>query len=381
MNQATDFFAEFQPVSKRQWLEQIVKELKGKPLEDLYWQLNESITVDPFGHADDLPAPATPLQFSARGWEINEDIDETIPETANRQALEALAFGAESLYFNLSGTDISASVNALLKRIHPDFISIHFGGKGVESGPAGVLHAFSQLAEEQGVLLKNLRGSVYYDPAAAAGRIQDWRYLIDLLEYTHAELPGMRSISVDCRNEFRGAKTADEELAAALRRGRQYLQTLTERGMDAGRIANQMQFLFHAGTSYFVEIAKLRAFQLLWLNTLKAFGATPANPLLDVRFAPQAYTDDLYANMIRATTMAMSAVMGGANRLTVLPYDAGREDQAQYPRNFSRRIARNVQQLLKLESGLDRIADPAAGSYYIEKLTAQLAESAWQKAV
>ena len=101
--------------------------------------------------------------------------------------------------------------------------------------------------------------------------------------------------------------------------------------------------------------------------------------VVSARFRADVYTDDLHTNMIAATTMAMSAVLGGADRLTVLPFDTGREEQSPYPQAFSRRIARNVQQLLKLESGLAEVADPAAGSYYIEQLTRQLAEKAWEE--
>ncbi len=123
----------------------------------------------------------------------------------------------------------------------------------------------------------------------------------------------------------------------------------------------------------------MRAFKLLWLHILKVWNAPLTLPATAVHFNIDAYTDDLYTNMIRATTMAMSAVLGGADRLTVLPYDAGREASAQYPPAFGRRIARNVQHLLQLESGLGDIPDPAAGSYYIETLTRQLAEAAWKE--
>lgn len=131
------------------------------------------------------------------------------------------------------------------------------------------------------------------------------------------------------------------------------------------------------GKSYFFEIAKIRAFKLLWLNVLKGWGAPLRHPVVETRFQAEAYTDELYTNMIRATTMAMSAVLGGADRLTVLPYDAGREHQASYSPAFSRHIARNVQHLLKMESFFSEIPDPAAGSYYIEQLTQQLAARAW----
>lgn len=376
-NLPDDFFAEFPPVSKEQWLERIAKDLKGKPLEDLYWHLGTDMRVDPFGHADDQPAPPPPLSVTPHRWEINEDMDAGSPAEANRQALEALAFGAESVHFHLAESNISDQMEALLSRIYLDYISLQFSGPGVTNGPAAVLALLAGIAGEQNVPLQHLRGTLGYDPMT--GRLTDWRYLSDLLQFSREKLPGFRCISIDGSSEFRGAEGTADELAALLRRGAQYLSQGAAHGLDAGHVATQIQFSLNIGTSYFVEIAKLRAFKLLWLNVLNAWGLEPAYPVLEVRFAPGAYTGDLYTNMIRATTMAMSAALGGADRITVLPYDAGREDQAQYPRAFGRRIARNVQHLLKLESGLDHLADPAAGSFYIEKLTAQLAEKAWGK--
>jgi methylmalonyl-CoA mutase len=163
-----------------------------------------------------------------------------------------------------------------------------------------------------------------------------------------------------------------------LTRGNLYLQKLTERGLSPADAASILHFSVSVGKSYFFEIARIRAFKLLWLNVLKAWNAPLNYPVLDARFQPEAYSDELYTNMIRATTMAMSAILGGADRLTVLPYDAGRASQATYSQSFSRRIARNVQHLLKMESSLHEIPDAAAGSFYIEKLTQQLAEKAWE---
>lgn len=379
MKQSTHFFAEFPAISKEQWLERITKDLKGKPLDELRWQLREDLEIDPFVHADDQNIPPVPLQTSANGWQISELIEDPIAPTANRQALEALAFGAESLHFQLQTPHAASEIGMLLDRIQLEFISLQFSGPGVEHSPAAVLSALGGLAKQQGIVQKNLNGALFYDPVAASGRIQDWRYLIDLLDYAHAEIPGFRCITVDGRPAYQGTESVVEELAAMIHQGAQYLKQLHERGMPPDRVAAQIQFCGYIGKSYFVEIAKLRALQLLWLNVLKAWKLEPTLPVLDVHFSPSAYTDALYTNMISATTMAMSAVIGGANRLTVLPYDAGREDQAQYPRSFSRRIARNVQQLLQLESGFGALADPAAGSYYLEKLTNQLAEAAWAK--
>lgn len=376
MNQPANFFAEFPPISKEEWLARIARDLKGKPLDDLYWHLNEQITVDPFGHADDWPNPPAPFPV-AGAWEINEDVDEQEPAAANRQALEALHAGAGSLCFRLPARQFSGVLPELLNGIYLDHISLHFCGAGVQEGPAAVLAALK--GQAQGIPSYALRGSLFYDPGADAGRIRDWRYLADLLQYTQADFPGFRCITVDGRAEFGGPATAADELAGLLNRSKVYFEQLTGRGVSPGQLAGQMQFSMYIGKSYFVEIAKLRAFKTLWANFLKAWGAEPVYPVQDVRFFSGDYTGDLYTNMIRATTMAMSAVLGGANRLTVLPYDAGREAEAVYPRPFARRVARNVQHLLQLESGFAELTDPAAGSYYLEKLTAQLALSAWEK--
>ncbi|MEZ4891464.1 MAG: methylmalonyl-CoA mutase family protein [Saprospiraceae bacterium] len=129
----------------------------------------------------------------------------------------------------------------------------------------------------------------------------------------------------------------------------------------------------------FFEIAKLRALRLLWFNLLKAWEIPLKAPVVHASINSESYSDNLYSNMISGTTAAMSAIMGGVDRLTVLPYDSGRESVATYPKAFSRRIARNVQHLLKLESNLHELNDPAAGSYYIEHLSAKIAEKAWQE--
>ena len=174
------------------------------------------------------------------------------------------------------------------------------------------------------------------------------------------------------------ASGADTPLKDTLQHANTYLSKLEEKGLSVAEIARTMEFSISIGKSYFVEIARLRALKLLWLNVLQAWNAPLEFPAITVQYQPETYTDELYTNMIRATTMAMSAVQGGATRLTVLPYDVNRESQAKYPATFSRRIARNVQHLLKMESALDAVADPAAGSYYIETLTRQLSEEAWR---
>jgi len=362
-----DLFSEFPPVSKADWLRQIAKDLKDKPMEDLIWSSN-GLVVSPFVHADDFEEPTEALSDQPNTWEICEDVRVGDPTVANRQALDALEGGAEGLCFWLDRPLERTDFEQLLQGIHLDFIGLHFAGTAVSENPGMVLGLLENLAQQSGLSSTQLKGSLAYDPVPVS-KIVDWRYLADLLEYARERFPGFKIIKVGVVEE--------RELSVLLRNANTYLQKLSERGIPIADIAQVMQFAVPLGKSYFVEIARVRALKLLWFNLLNAWKAPLQSPFIAVSFQPEAYSDDLYTNMIRATTMAMSAVQGGASRLTVLPYDAGREAQASYPQAFGRRIARNVQHLLKMESGMDTVADPAAGSYYLETLTGQLAEKGW----
>lgn len=364
-----DLFSEFPPISKAEWLQQIAKDLKGKPLEDLNWHLSNGLVVTPFVHADDFTTPPQPVTGQPVSWEICEEVQVTDPSLANRQALDALEGGAEGLCFWLESSLDAAAFGQLLEGIHLDFIGLHFAGAAVTENPGMVLGNLEKLAQQRGISSTQLRGSIAYDPVPVS-KIVDWRYLADLLEFSREKFPRFKIIRVS------GGATSD--LAELLRNANIYLQKLSERGIPVANIADAMEFSFAVGKSYFVEIARMRAFKLLWFNILNGWKTPLQAPELSVHFQTESYSDDLYTNMIRATTMAMSAVQGGATRLTVLPYDAGREAQATYPQTFSRRIARNVQHLLKMESALEEVPDPAAGSYYLETLTAQLTEQAWE---
>ena len=367
-------FSEFPTVSKEAWLNQISKDLKDKTLDDLSWKLAEGLRVDPFAHADDFSVPPAPLMTAVKPWEICENIPGSDPATANRTALDALEGGAQGLCFRLNGSVDADAVAQMLEGIYLDFIGLHFEGAGVEANPGIVFSHLSQLAGSKGLKTGQLRGSLAYDPAQY-NKIVDWRYLADLLQFTAESFPHFPIISVSSDAD----SSPVTDIISLLRQGNLYLEKLSERGVSPGLAAAHMHFSISIGKSYFYEIAKMRAFKLLWLHVLKAWNAPLVLPVAAVHFREEVYTDNLYTNMIRATTMAMSAVLGGADRLTVLPYDAGREANATYPPAFGRRIARNVQHLLQLESGFGDMSDPAAGSYYIERLTQQLAANAWSK--
>jgi methylmalonyl-CoA mutase len=365
--------ADFPPVTKDVWLAQIQKDLKGAPLQDLSWTISDQVTAQPLVDHTDLPQPLYPLNESQGNWEIGERLTVTNPAEANAAALEALQGGAEGLCFHLEQAPTAADFDILLKDIHLDFIGLHFEGPGATDSPSLILALLAQLAQQRGGSTAALSGSIHYDPLQQAHQ-PDWRYLAELIALAHRDFPRFKVLTIQ---ETAASDAPEAALAEVLSRVQQYMGQLVQHGAQPAAVAASMEVVVQIGQQHFVEIARLRAFQLLWLNWCDRWGIPMTAPYLAAIFNPNAYTEAIYTNLIKSTTMAMSAALGGAKRIVVLPYDEGREEQAKYPKAFARRMARNVQHLLKLESGLHTLTDPAAGSYYIEHLTHQIATAAW----
>jgi methylmalonyl-CoA mutase len=193
-----------------------------------------------------------------------------------------------------------------------------------------------------------------------------------------ANLPNFTVITVNGRNFHHAGASIVQELAFSLAAGAEYLTQLTERGLSVDHVAPAMRFNFSVGSDYFMEIAKIRAARQLWASIVKAYG-----PSSDEISKMSIHTEtaswnitvyDPYVNMLRSTTESMSAVLAGVDSHIVKPFDSA----FSAPDEFSERIARNQQLLLKEEAYLDKVVDPAAGSYYIENLTASLLEEAWK---
>jgi methylmalonyl-CoA mutase len=227
-----------------------------------------------------------------------------------------------------------------------------------------------------------LRGSIEFDPLGkqlSQGKLLEngdatLLKLVDLM----AALPGYRCVMVDASLLCNSGAYIAHELGYALAWGNEYMNILTEGGVPASAAAAKIKFTFGISSNFFMEIAKIRAARMLWANIVKEYSP---NSDSDCKMALHAVTTtfnqtlyDAYVNILRGETEAMSAAIAGADSITVTPFDAVYE----VPTAFAERIARNQQLILKNESRLDRVVDPAAGSYYVEKLTASLAEEAWK---
>jgi methylmalonyl-CoA mutase len=371
-------FDEFPPVSKEEWLQKIEKDLRGKPYADLQWQLEDNLQLDPLYHPDDeIPAVSVPWNGKKDNeWEIGEYIIDNQATEANKLALNALEGGAQALLFRLKKEIKKEGLSDLLNGIEMDMISTHFEQFYADKDPAQLLQLIFEHLKKVGKDPSTIEGSIDFDP------ILDWvdppmEKMKECIEFCQKNMPRFKILQVNGREYHGGNEYSSRELGYILAKGNEYLSYLSAQGLEPGLVNQHMQFAISISTSFFVEIAKLRAFRLMWGNVLKAHGVDPnETPPIEVHLAAETQVEDIHTNMIRATTQAMSAVIGGANRLYVRPANMVKKEN---PTPFTLRIARNVQHLLKMESYLDRVIDPGAGSYYIEALTHKLAEEAWGK--
>ncbi len=374
----SNLFAEFPATTKADWQKQITKDLKGKPLEELDWQIEEQIRLSPLYTADDIPTlPPLAAGRLDNGWEIGDVIEVTDMAQANAQAHEALNGGVNAPLFQLRHEPTAAELAVLVAGIRPEMITANFAPHHPGKDPAELYRDLIYYVRRQGYRLADIAGSVDFDP------LLDWSEppfdpLARIIGFAHRQTPRFKVLQVNARTFDSGVENTSRELALTVAKAIEYLDQMEKRGIAPAVTNAHLQFALTIGNAYFINIAKIRALRLLWANVLDAYGLPQAAlPPVVAHFEHESQTEDQYANMIRAAAQAMSAVIGGASRLYVLPanYFTHKENAD----GFVRRIARNVQHLLQMESGFDRVIDPAAGSYFIDTLTQSLAAEAWEK--
>jgi methylmalonyl-CoA mutase len=406
MSETQPLFEEFSAVPHEEWRATVQSELGvSSPESLLEWESVEGVTMPAYlqqealedaAHVDPeaaVPPLAQASTLPGNAWTLCHPVDHPDPATANEHAQAAIKGGAEALDLaaspdtNASGQTVpSAEAFAtLLDGIDLRETALHLG-----RGHGGlVLYSLLRThLSDEGIDPASVRGSLGYDPVAAvasgSGLGVDRAFALadDLMAAD--DLPQVRSAAVDARVYHDAGASAVQELTYTLGALTERLARSTERGRSLSSLLQELQVLVSVSTSYFVEIAKLRALRLLVPQVVAAFSDDTGVGLefdtddLCIRAATSRRTETMYGpyvNMLRATTEAMAAVLGGCDALTVRPYDASLRP----PDAFGGRIARNVQLTLRHEAHLDRVADPAAGSYYIESLTDTLARRAWDE--
>ncbi len=387
-------FTDFAPVTTVDWEAKINADLKGKDYERaLVWKTYEGINVRPYYRQENLESldylNTLPGEFPfVRGnnknnndWFVRQDIFVKDFAEANKKALSILGKGITSLgfYFDCCSEITKSDLAVLLKDICLEAAEVNFVC-GCDN--CNCAEVFAEYVSDGKWDNKKVVASTSIDPLAALvlqGKMSDKAFenVKTIVEKTSG-LPKFRVIGVNGKWYANSGASVVQELAFSLAQGAEYLTQLTELELSVDEVAKNIKFNFGISNNYFMEIAKLRAARLLWSKVVKAYEPDcNCAAKLVVHSETNTYNKtvyDPYVNMLRTQTEAMSAVLGGAHSITVLPFNAIYEDTTE----FSERIARNQQLLLKEESHLDKISDPGAGSYYIESLTDSLAEQAWK---
>ncbi len=390
-------FSEFPPVLTEQWEEKIKKDLKGADYDKkLIWKTNDNFNVKPYYRSEDLKSisylDVFPGDFPfARGnkknnndWYIRQDIDAKDIIKANKKALDVLMKGINSLGLILDDkTEPSIEgIERLLENIFADAVELNFicGDYCFK-----VLEIVETLVKNYNRDLEKIKGSVDFDPlgyfSLRGNFTQSEKFVFDScveLIKKADHLPYYRVIAVNGQIFNNSGSSIVEELAFSLAAGSEYLTQLTNRGLTIDEVALRIKFNFAVGSNYFMEIAKIRAARTLWANIVNAYG--PEHIGITQMHVHSVTSDwnktiyDPYVNMLRTTTEAMSSIIGGTDSLMVKGFNTAYEK----PTDFSERIARSQQLLLKEESYFDKVVDPVAGSYYVENLTNSIAEEAWK---
>lgn len=389
--QEEPLFDMFPPVTAEQWRAKVDADLKGVPFEKkLVWRTNEGFNVNPMYRREDIADLKTigsmPGEFPyVRGtrenndWLVRQEIIAETPAEANAKAKAAIERGATSLGLSVQTPD-EATVATLLDGIDITAVEINLEccpRKAVELTRALAAYVKARGAEAA------FRGSVNFNPWKRELKHGE-KTPIDPAEAGKAiveaarDLPGLKVLAVNSAMLTNGGAYIYQELGYALAWGAQWLTLLTDAGLGVDEVASRIKFDMGISTNYFMELAKFRAGRMLWAEIVKQYGPEcDCCAKMAVHASTSRYNQTIYdahVNLLRSQTEAMSAALAGVDSITVTPFDTPYKT----PDDFSERIARNQQLLLKEESHLDKVTDPAGGSYYIETLTVSLAREAWK---
>src|SRR4249919_2328773 len=413
--------ADFPKKTLADWEKLAAKELRDKPLESLDWTTPEGIVVKPLytaadtadlPHADTLPGfepfirgPQATM-YAVRPWTIRQYAGFSTAEESNAFYRKALAAGGQgvSVAFDLAthrgydsdhprvtgdvgkagvAIDTNEDMKILFDGIPLDKVSVSMTMNGAV---LPVLAGYVVAGEEQGVDQALLSGTIQNDilkefmvrntyifPPEPSMRI-----VADIIEYTAKKMPKFNSISISGYHMQEAGANQALELAFTLADGMEYVKAAVARGLDVDEFAGRLSFFFAIGMNFFMEVAKLRAARLLWARIMNDLGAQePGSKMLRTHCQTSGVSlteQDPYNNVVRTAYEALAAVLGGTQSLHTNSFD----EAIALPSESAARVARNTQLILAEESGVTHVVDPLGGSYYVEALTASLANEAWK---
>lgn len=389
-------FQEFPAIPKKEWKDLIIKELKGGDFDKkMVWHTQDGFPVDPFYTADDLEGidflNSAPEFFPfARGnkahsnlWDICQTVEVTDTVDSNAKAKEYILKGVHAIEFQVDFLNDQKDFNQLMDGIDIRKIKIHFSGAHSYSI---LLELLREYCKTSNIETTKIFGSLNFD--SFSYYLLNGEYynscednlneLKCLLKETSGMFPGIKIITINGHHFHNAGATVVQELGFTISSAHEYLVKMLELGLPAEDILPHIRFSFATGSSYFPEIAKIRAARILWALIAEQYAQGKEKMAnIDIHSVSSLWDKTIFdsqTNILRTTTETMSAIIGGSNSINTLPFDYTWQPSDQ----FSERIARNIQHILKDESYLDKVIDPAAGSYYIENLTLSIAQQAWE---
>lgn len=356
-------FNEFNPVSAKQWKQKIQFELKGEDYnETLIWKSNEDISVKPFYHSEDFKELPEASNTTATQFNICQSIFVADVQKSNKKAINAIKHGAESIHFIIPSE--SVSINELIENINLDNIPLYFE-----------LHFLSESFVKKLAAVKSNAGfHIQTDIIGNLTRSGNWFKNLntdfEILKnvISNTRLLSNSTISIDTSLYQNAGANMVQQLAYGLAHANEYLNYFENNGEL--KQAFTISFKVAVGSNYFFEIGKLRALRILWNTLALEYNINSECHIIAFPTKRNKTIYDYNTNLLRTTTECMSAILGGANAISNLPYDAIYHKT----NGFSSRIARNQLLILKHESHFNKVNNPSDGAYYIESLTNQLAD-------
>lgn len=423
MSEALNILNDFSPTPHGEWLEAVEKQLKGKPFDKaLVKKSYEGIGIQPMYFKKDLEGlpqiDAMPgfgpyvrgcrvAGNRAASWRIAQEIAEALPEAFNDALKHDLGRGQNTIHIKLdeatmAGWDPDADDTPLEKvgsgglsvATMGDFATVLGGIDSPMSFPVQIETGLSAGAvtallaayfTSEGDDLSKLEGCIALDPMASLlmdGALpmplkKSLDEMADMTKWAIKNAPALRTIAIHGVHYANAGGSAVQEIAYAAATATFYIREMQKRGLAIDEIAPRMQFHLGIGSDFFMEIAKFRAARMVWQNIVQAFGGNGESQKMFIHAATLKYNKtrvDPWVNMLRVSTETFAGIAGSCDSIHVGPFD----EVIRKPDAFSRRIARNVQMLLKEEAHFDKVADPAGGSWYVENITLELSKKIWE---
>lgn len=380
---------QFQEVTFEDWVKAAESQLKGKPIEKLFSKTYEGITVKPlyeqkdvkesFSHPGDSPFVRGTTQ-SNDGWFVCQYLHHTDPEMINKKLVESFDRGQRTIYFSVETIENINQLKTIFHNINVEEVTFYIDA----TKNRAFLPLFAHYCETIGVSLSKINGTIAIDPFFELVQLgfsertfqEAVDYIASSLEWTLENNLNIKLALLRGREFHEAGANLVQELTFTFLKSIELLETLTDKGFSINDVAPYMQFSFTISSDFFMEMAKLRAAKQIWATIVSAYGGNEASQKICLHAETSSWNKsklDMHVNLLRTTSEAFSAVIGGVNYLTISPFD----ELTGQPSELADRIARNIHFILREESFLHKVQDPSGGSYYVDTLTEEICEKVW----